>query len=311
MRKMRIIAMSALITGSIFSINSVSAQSENVAESVKLIEAEEKTIEDASDYMKFSGLISNVEQNEETLKITVENQQNTLLMIYPITNEVLLLNSRTAEEMQKDQFEEGLQVDVYYDKHKPMTMIYPATVIPSIVIVHDQEFEQVKVSKFDKDFVSLDNELKLHLSEETVLENEQGEKIDVAELSDKELIVFYTASTKSIPAQTTPSKIILFDRYTGKHVTEVHQLIDLDHFMKNETKMVPIRDVAEFLGYGVEWKNDTQSLIVKKQNRSFTISVGEKNYGYNRSLKQFEEAPEIKNGKTYVSSDIVEMLVGN
>ena len=156
----------------------------------------------------------------------------------------------TTKTVEKEAFKKGQRIDAYYDKNKPMLMIYPAQIFPELVIMHDEgDTGSVKVSKFNDEFLSLDKELKLNIEEETILENEKGEKIDQADLSGKELIVFYNISTKSIPAQTAPTKIIAINSLSPE-MKEIQTIIDNDHFMQNGTKMIPLKKVAEQLGYG-------------------------------------------------------------
>ena len=109
----------------------------------------------------------------------------------------------------------GATIAAYYDKNKPMILIYPTTVTPEIVVVNDEKvFGEVKISQFDKDFLSLDGELKLNIGEDTPLFNQQGKAIELKELHGKELMVFYSITTRSLPPQTPPTKIIALDNAT-------------------------------------------------------------------------------------------------
>lgn len=308
MKRNNVLLTATLVTSLVFSGNSVFAENETPINIKGSLTVQNNKV-DASDYMKFTGVISNVNQDGKTLTLTVEDNENSNLMIFPISDDVLLLDSGKAEKMLKEKMIKGLKVDVYYDKNKPMPLIYPATITPDIIIVQGEEMGQVKVSKFDKNLISLDNDLKLHISKETILLNEDGEHIQQEDLYEKELIVFYSISTKSIPAQTTPKKVIALDQTEGSLRLEIENLINEDYYMKNETKMIPIRKVAEHLGYEVKWRGKKLGVFVSKQNSSFQIKIGQKKYGYNRSLRYFEEAPELKNGKTYVSEGFVELLL--
>lgn len=298
--------IATLATGSLWMGNTVLASS---AASAAPLESSEQAVQrdDSSDYIKFSGVISELKQSDQSLTFIVENQENSLQMIFPISDEVLLLNKSTTEKLEKHTMEKGLQVDVYYDKTKPMPLIYPATITPEMIIVKDKDTGLVKVSKFDNLYQSLDHELKLHISEDTVLLNKQGEQINKEELHGKELIVFYTFTTKSIPAQTTPKKIIALNNEYELPM-KVEQLINDDLYMKEGTKMIPIRKVAEYLGYSVEWNQESLSIILRKQNQSFIISIGEKAYDYNRSIRYFDVAPEMINGRSYIPAEFVKML---
>ncbi|MEW9668239.1 stalk domain-containing protein [Ammoniphilus sp. 3BR4] len=298
--------IATLATGSLWMGNTVMASS---AASAAPLERSEQAVQrdDSSDYIKFSGVISEIKQNDQSLTLIVENEENSLQMIFPISDEVLLLNSSTTEKLEKHSMEKGLQVDVYYDKTKPMPLIYPATISPEVIIAKDKDMGLVKVSKFDEQFQSLDHELKLNISEDTVLLNKQGEQINKEDLHGKELIVFYTFTKKSIPAQTTPKKIIALNNEYELPM-KVEQLINEDHYMKEGTKMIPIRKVAEYLGYSVEWNQESLSIFLRKQNQSFTIAIGENAYGYNRSIRYFDVAPEMINGRSYIPVEFVKML---
>lgn len=311
MKKSFILVTTGVVAGLMFSSHSgfASNQSALTPENTEHLSEQDSQTVHTSNYMNFSGTISELKQENGSITLTIENQETSMKTILHLSEEALILNSGTTEKLQKEELKEGLHISAYYDKYKPMLLIYPPVVTPDIIVVNDKEMGNVKVSMFDKNFLSLDNTLKLHLSEETILLNEQGDRITKEELKDKELIVFYTVTTKSIPAQTTPVKIIALEPTEGQLMEEVQQLISEDHYIKNETKMIPIRKVAEHLGYHVEWKQG--EVIINKQNRSFQISIKKKEYGYNRSIRYFKVAPEIKNGKTYVSEEFLGMLVMN
>ena len=51
--------------------------------------------------------------------------------------------------------------------------------------------------------------------------------------------------------------------------------------------------------------------LLHLHNSSFTIKRGDKMYGYNKSIRKFEVAPELKDMKTYVSEDFLELLIQN
>ncbi|MFD2445538.1 copper amine oxidase N-terminal domain-containing protein [Bacillus sp. CGMCC 1.16607] len=302
---MKVFVTAALITGLVWSGTSAMAigQTPINKSEVEMTQPTEQI--DSSRFIKFSGVITNINQMKDKLSLVVEDKSTNNTMVFPMTDEVLILNSIKGNGMQKDKLKNGLKVDVYYAKNKPMPLIYPPMITPDIVIVEEEVMGQVKISKFNDDLTSLDATLKLHISKETILEDEKGEKVTENELKGKELIVFYDISTRSIPAQTTPKKIIVLDNPLS---IELQQIINEDHYLKNNTKMIPLRKVAEHLGYKVEWQKKTSSVMVSKQNRSFLVTIEKNDYGYNRSLRYFDVAPEIKNGKTYVSEELLDLL---
>lgn len=309
MKKIGAIALTALLAGSALAPYAVQANEE-------LVQVESEEVKDASDFVRATGVITNIENRDNDLMVTVENE-NELITIFRIQDKTLLFNSGTTNELKPTDLKKNMRVEAYYDKNKPMILIYPAQITPELFFVMDEEKPgSVKVGKFDDDFLSLDKELKLNIGEETKLLNQQGEKVEKADLKGKELAVFYSITTRSLPPQTPPTKIIALDPLTDEVAEEIPEsvlvMIENDHYMKDGVKMIPLRKVAEELGYYVLSQSKINGALLTKGNVSFTITRGEKMYGYNKSIQQFTVAPELIGGnKTYVSEDFLEMLLGN
>lgn len=313
-KKLNTLTIAALVSGTFLFQVPASAQM-NVPIDLQAMPMEQSNQQqDVSNFIKASGVISKVIKDDVKLpKLIVENKEKTTETHLNISDETLIFNSGSTKQLQLDSLKEGQLIDAYYDKHKPMIMIYPAQITPEIVIINDEDkMGFVKVALFDENLISLDNELKLNIGDKTVILNEKGETIGEDELNGKELIVFYTTTTKSIPAQTTPTKIIALTELTKKYLLEEAQFaIGDDYYMVNGTKMIPIRKVAEHFGYKVEWRNESRAIEIRKQNSSFLITIGKEQYGYNKSLGYFKLAPEIKNAQTYVPEEFLDILNGN
>lgn len=101
----------------------------------------------------------------------------------------------------------GDRVTGYYDGNAPVPLIYPPQ-YRALVMVKDSAYQNVKVAYFDSQLVSSDGQLQLNLSPYTqmVLTNGQSFSKNPA---NRNLIVIYGPATKSIPAQTTPYRIIV------------------------------------------------------------------------------------------------------
>lgn len=306
MQKKKVLA-TAVAAGLLFTSNHVLAASGLEADAKGPVAVQNGQQEDSSNFIKFSGTITEIAHQGNSIALTVE--ENSLKMIFPIADDVLLLNNGNGENYSKDKLAKGQKVDVYYDRYKIMPMIYPATIEPNVVIVKEQETGEVKVAKFDNNFVSLDNELKLNLTDETALLNQKGDPITKDKLMGKELVVFYTISTKSLPARTTPTKVIALEKTKYQISNEIAQIISEDHIVKNGAKMIPLRKVAEHLGYEVKWLPKTNGVQLRKENSSIDITIGKKEYGYNKSLRNFKEKPLSKDNKTYVSEELLEVIM--
>ena len=95
----------------------------------------------------------------------------------------------------------------FYDINAPVPLIFPPQ-FRAIVMTRDSLYQNVKVDYFNNQLVSSDNTLKLNIFPWTkiVLKNEQAFTGNPA---NRNLIVVYSPTTKSIPAQTSPYKIIV------------------------------------------------------------------------------------------------------
>ncbi len=191
--------------------------------------------------------------------------------------------------------------------------------ISEVYIMKDEEAEvMVDVdiySKGDGMLVNTANTLALNLEDSTEIVNLDGEKVN--SLAGKSLAVFYTTSTRSIPAQTTPVKVVVLEKsveeapavdYTKVTTlkageTEIGQIsFDID---KN-TFMIPVRAVAEALGYTVGWEGETKTVSLAKDDVNATMVIGTNSY----SDTELEAAPEIREDRTFVPSSFFEKVLG-
>lgn len=101
----------------------------------------------------------------------------------------------------------GDMVTGFYDANAPVPLIFPPR-FTAIVMSRTTPYQNVKVDYFNGQLVSSDNTLKLNIAPCTqiVLENGQAFTRNPA---NRNLIVVYGATTRSIPAQTTPYKVIV------------------------------------------------------------------------------------------------------
>lgn len=101
----------------------------------------------------------------------------------------------------------GDKVTGFYDADAPAILIYPPQ-YRAIVMAKDTEYQNVTVDYFNDQLISSDGNLKLNLapSTEIILTNDQ---LFSGYPGNRNLIVTYGFTTKSIPAQTTPYKIVV------------------------------------------------------------------------------------------------------
>lgn len=102
----------------------------------------------------------------------------------------------------------GDTVTGFYDANAPTPFIYPPQ-YPAIVMAKaTQKYQNVKVDYFNRQLVSSDGALKLNISPSTLIMLENGQLFP-GDPANRDLIVVYGPTTRSIPAQTTPETIIV------------------------------------------------------------------------------------------------------
>ena len=101
----------------------------------------------------------------------------------------------------------GDRVTGFYDANAPVPLIYPPQ-FRAIVMAKDTPYQNVKVAYFNSQLESSDGTLRLNISPHTQILLENGQAF-TGNIANRNLIVAYGATTRSIPAQTTPYKIIV------------------------------------------------------------------------------------------------------
>jgi len=70
--------------------------------------------------------------------------------------------------------------------------------------------------------------------------------------------------------------------------------------MKEGTTLVPVRVISETLGAVVEWKEDTEEVVVSKENSIITMQIGNKIADVNGEKIEMLQAPVLKDDRTRV-----------
>ncbi|PIC69927.1 copper amine oxidase [Sporosarcina sp. P16b] len=292
MNKVVTFAMLALLIGGVAVPQAVSASDEEKAE----VTSDEKA------FIKVEGTIEGIEKNDELTLYTIKGEEESPVLA--ITEETLLFDNTGK----KIELKKGDKVSAYTRADKPRIMIYPPQYTPDAVIVETDIKTTAVVGIFDDELVDSYLKLQLNIDDDTDISSASGNKVKADDLKNKDLLVFYKETTRSIPAQTMPEKVVVLDENPVDEDATVEQIIEDDHYMVDGVKMVPLRLLAEKLGYVVD--STGVGAIVSKGAPSYTITRGQKEYDYNKSLMKFEAAPELlEPRKTYVPVGLIEEMM--
>lgn len=289
----------------------IEMQNTSVENEVSVTDVEEKE----NEYVKYQGKISRIMKREDNISIHViaDDKDDEYGYIFHMPEDVSLWNRKIEEVVGKEGLEEGMEVEVYYHQHTPMALSLPGQLTPRLVVIQDKDtYGPTYMGEFNEDLISIDNYLHLTIGEDTLIVNEAGEELAVEDMYDKISLVFYGASTRSIPAQTTPSKIVVMAEKDDTVVEEPEENEKEDEAVEDEVveevkEMIALRAIATELGYKVQWNAD-KSVELTKQNQTIVINLGKVDYTLNKSLGKFSKAPELKDGTMYVSASILDIM---
>lgn len=101
----------------------------------------------------------------------------------------------------------GDTITGYIDGNAPTILIYPPQ-YQALAVVKENPDQNVKVAYFNDKLVSHDNQLKINPSPYTIITTTNGQAFTQS-VANHNLVVIYGISTKSIPAITTPERIVV------------------------------------------------------------------------------------------------------
>lgn len=133
-----------------------------------------------------------------TQMITVEDEEGGITNFY-VNGDTYVVGYETLYE--------SMPVTVFYNGNLPAPLIYPPQFMAAVVAPQIQG-QMVAVAYFNNVLMASDQSLKLNLSPatEVVTRNNQTYR---GNPGGNTLVVLYSATTRSIPPQTTPDKVIV------------------------------------------------------------------------------------------------------
>ena len=312
----KVFTVGSLVLG--MTSNIAMADSVLTSDSAEQVNAKAGVIQDDSlkeekiSYMSFEGYVKEIKSNNGyTSVIMTDGKSDEVIGQFNLKGDMLVVNQDTATIQALDKIEKGQKIRGFYRKDMPMILIYPPVINPEFITISSEDTKNfVKHSYFDESLTSIDNNLKLNISDASVLIDKHGKSVDIEKLKNKDLVVVYDVSTKSIPAQTNPKQVIMLEKDADEMPVKdeaLEKIID-SGYMANGVNMIRLKQVADHFGYETAWDNATKTVTLRKENSSFTVTIGQQMYGYNKSLQKFEVSPEIKDARTYVPESILELL---
>ena len=120
--------------------------------------------------------------------------------------ENVVLNTDTVV-VDSRQIWQGMRIAAFYNTALPMPLIYPPQYTAGIIVILGKD-EHAVVNWFDNSLTAADRSLKLTVGENTAVKMINGQNF-MCSPKNHTLLVCYANTTRSIPPQTTPEKIVV------------------------------------------------------------------------------------------------------
>lgn len=130
--------------------------------------------------------------------ITVESGDGEITNFW-VTPETYVVDFTTLQE--------GMNVTVFYDSDLPAPLIYPPQFLAAVAAL-SEEGRMIAVSYFDHSLLAEDKSLQLNFSPETEVLTDNNQTF-LGNPGGHVLVVLYSRTTRSIPPQTSPERIIV------------------------------------------------------------------------------------------------------
>lgn len=153
-----------------------------------------------ANFVPVIGTIRSIEQGTDCCSRMVSlRTTGRELLNFLVTPETIVIDSR--------QLRPGMRIAAFYDKSLPVPLIYPPQYRAQMITALGRN-EQIMLNYFNGSLTATDQSLQLTPGRMTEIRTVNGQEFN-CRLGNQALLVYYTETTRSIPPQTTPRRIIV------------------------------------------------------------------------------------------------------
>lgn len=268
-----------------------------------------------SAYITNSGKITDISDAEDGNKIiTIDNENGGLRFVVAPTT--CLVDRVTNAVVTADTLTKDMQVMVVYGANSPMGMSMPPYLGNVTAVVTNADKGNVCVGLFNDELVNEEASLQLNIADGTQILSTLGTRsiLSADDVKGKNAMAFYDVTTRSIPAQTTPSLVVLLEERqaveTTEETTQETDTVTPEPKAIAATEMVALRDAAEAKGYAVKWQGKDQPVLVTKDDITVQITLDSVAYSLDggATTQNAAAAATLVNGVLCVSEDVIAAL---
>ena len=170
----------------------------------------------------FQGTILSIGESDdgETIKMLVKNEEHKYT--FNIKESTLIL----VEKDNPEHIGMGDYVFAFF-QGRPT----PELALMTDAVAFVNRGQSAYIGNFNEELLDENNTLKLNISEDTILIDREGTDVILEDLYNKKLMVIYESTTRSLPPQTTPSKVVVLNeanKLTDEEYNELYGGDDSD-----------------------------------------------------------------------------------
>lgn len=154
-------------------------------------------------FEKIEGMIQSINRGDSCCSMMLSLISNSNIVNVVVSGDTTIIDNVRLRA--------GMRIAVFYDANLPVPAVYPPQYRAEIV-TSLRRGQQAALGYFDENLVSADASLKLNIGPMTNVVTLNGQSYACSP-ENSELLVYYTNTTFSIPAMTTPQKIVVMCQY--------------------------------------------------------------------------------------------------
>ncbi len=274
---------------------------------ISAVEVNEVTKDYTTEGGKITSITTKTVEDVEYATIVVENDN--MGMVFTTKVSTVVYDSKDGSIKTVKDLTEGMEITAVLPANSIMTMSLPPMTPDALAFVINQEGTSVKVDKFDDELVSEDKTLMLNIAEDTSIVSVTGSRqiLTAEDIKGSNALVIYGATTRSLPAQTTPIKVVLLPEEIVKEevVEDTTQPVPEP---KAVSALVALREVSVSAGFEVKWTSNEAPVVIEKDGTSIEVTLGSTKFTVNGEDKNFEIPVSLKDGTMMVSEEILGLL---
>ena len=151
-------------------------------------------------YVPITGTILNITRGSDCCSQMIALRTDNGIVNFMVDSDTQIIENR--------QLRQGMRVAAFYDSTLPVPLIFPPQYRAQIIALLGRN-EQVMLNYFDSELVAGDRSLALNIGRNTVIRTMNGQNV-TCNIGNQSLLFIYTATTRSIPPQTTPDRIVVW-----------------------------------------------------------------------------------------------------